>query len=81
MNRDRGYWLISFETTNIGLQRFGRALIQTCSTASGSTLGFPRMGRGVSADLVVGIMPGKEAEFRELCQPQDMGPNPKLILS
>jgi len=85
MSKTEGYWFweISIDTSKAALGRLGEALLRTgagleCGPMSRLIHGFP-LGRGISAGLVVQIPEGKEDEFREVCKPHTILPNPPLV--
>lgn len=75
-------WDVSIDTTKAGLERLGRALIETSSRLTDSfVLGSHKLGRGVSAHLRVFIPEGHEQEFDRIAKPIERRPPPKLVLN
>lgn len=80
-SKGRVPWDVDIDTTRIGLERLGRALIETDSTLTCSmVLGDHQLGRGVSAFLRVFVPDGKEKVFREMCRPIVMKPPPSVCV-
>lgn len=80
---DRRPWDVSIITTKVGLERCMRALLLTGSHLTGHfRIGSDLpLGRGISAFLRIQVPEGEEERFREIAQPDSMGPPPRIELA
>ena len=64
------HWLVTIDTTRLGLERCMRALLMTGSQLRRHhRIGSHPLGRGVSAWLLVAIPEWQESRFDEICRP------------